>query len=96
MLPKNPQFFWMPRAGLCTRCPLMITVETVLSVHRNVHRRLRLRGRHPTGRQSQSVIRTAKSLPIRLENRLGRSQCVIRPTRSIPIRYKNRLPTGRR
>ena len=95
MLPKNYQFFWMARNGLRTRCPLVITVETAPSIHRAVHRRLHLRRRHPTGHQSQLVIRTARSLPIRCVNRLGQNQCVIRPSRSIPIPCENRLGQSR-
>ena len=73
------------------------TVKTVPRIHPVVHRRfhlqvhLHLRRPHPTGRQSQSVIRNANILPIRCENRLGRNQCLIRPSRSIPIPCENRV-----
>ena len=91
---KNSQFYWMARDGLCTRWPLVITVETVPRIHRVAHhcRRLcRLRRRHPTGRQSQCVIRPIRNIPIRCGNRFGQNRCAIRPTRSIPIPCRNRL-----
>ena len=83
------------------RWPLVNTVATAPRIHRVVHRcrrlrRLRLRRRHPTGRQSQCVIRPTRNIPIRCANRFGQSQCVIRRTRRTPIRSDNRLPIGRR
>ena len=99
MPPKNFQFYWMRRVGLCARWPLVITVATAPRIHRVVHRcrrlrplrPLRRRHRHPTRGQSQCAIRRTRSIPIRCENRFGQSQCAIRPARTIPIRSESRL-----